>query len=234
MISLFYIFQSRKTALILKQKESERILTKEFTESQIEIREETLKNISWELHDNIGQLLTLAKIQIQNITPETPELLETQDIISKSLSELRVLSKVINPEFIKTISLHEAIDIEINRLNRLNFIKARFITNGETFILDKKQEIIIFRMLQEFFSNTIKHAQASMLEVVITYGESSILFEAKDDGVGFDISKNTNLGIGLQSMRNRAKLIGAEVNLKSEINKGTSISITYTKYHENI
>ena len=234
MISLFYIFQSRKTALILKQKESERILTKEFTESQIEIREETLKNISWELHDNIGQLLTLAKIQIQNITPETPELVETQEIISKSLSELRVLSKVINPEFIKTISLHEAIDIEINRLNRLNFIKARFITNGEVFILDKKQEIIIFRMLQEFFSNTIKHAQASMLEVIITYKERSILFEAKDDGVGFDISKKTNLGIGLQSMRNRAKLIGAEVNLTSEINKGTSISITYSKNHENI
>lgn len=234
MIGLFYSFQSRKTALILQQKESERILTKEFTESQIEIREETLKNISWELHDNIGQLLTLAKIQIQNITPETPALLETQEIISKSLSELRILSKVINPEFIKSISLHEAIDIEINRLNRLNFIKASFITQGDQFILDKKEEIIIFRMLQEFFSNTIKHAQASLLEVIIIYTKQSILFEAKDDGVGFDVSTSNNLGIGLQSMRNRGVLIGAEVNLKSELNKGTSISITYTKDHENI
>lgn len=234
MISLFYSFQSRKTALILKQKESERILTKEFTESQIEIREETLKNISWELHDNIGQLLTLAKIQIQNIEPKTQALVETQDIISKSLNELRVLSKVINPEFIKTISLHEAIDLEINRLNRLNFIKASFNTKGEIFILDKKQEIIIFRMLQEFFSNTIKHAQASMLEVDIVYGENNILFEAKDDGVGFDTSTDENSGIGLQSMRNRGILIGVEVELKSELNKGTSISITYTKNHENI
>ncbi len=234
MISLFYSFQSRKTALILKQKESERILTKEFTESQIEIREETLKNISWELHDNIGQLLTLAKIQIQNITPETPELIETQSIISKSLSELRILSKVINPEFIKTISLHEAIDIEINRLNRLNFIKAYFTTEGELFLLNKKQEIIIFRMLQEFFSNTIKHAQASKLEVSITYKENSIHLEAKDDGIGFDILDKSNLGIGLQSMRNRGKLIGAEVNLISNKNEGTFISITYTKHHENI
>jgi len=234
MISLFYSFQSRKTALILKQKESERILTKEFTESQIEIREETLKNISWELHDNIGQLLTLAKIQIQNIAPETPELIETQNIISKSLSELRILSKVINPEFIKTISLHEAIEIEINRLNRLNFIKAYFITEGELFLLNKKQEIIIFRMLQEFFSNTIKHAQASKLEVSITYKEKSIHLEAKDDGIGFDILDKSNLGIGLQSMRNRGKLIGAEVNLISNKNEGTFISITYTKHHENI
>lgn len=234
MVSLFYSFQSRKTTLILNQKELERVLTKEFTESQIEIREETLKNISWELHDNIGQLLTLAKIQIQNIEPKTQALVETQDIISKSLNELRVLSKVINPEFIKTISLHEAIDLEINRLNRLNFIKASFNTKGEIFILDKKQEIIIFRMLQEFFSNTIKHAQASMLEVDIVYGENNILFEAKDDGVGFDTSTDENSGIGLQSMRNRGILIGVEVELKSELNKGTSISITYTKNHENI
>lgn len=234
MVSLFYSFQSRKTTLILNQKELERVLTKEFTESQIEIREETLKNISWELHDNIGQLLTLAKIQIQNIEPKTQALVETQDIISKSLNELRVLSKVINPEFIKTISLHEAIDLEINRLNRLNFIKASFNTKGEIFILDKKQEIIIFRMLQEFFSNTIKHAQASMLEVDIVYGENNILFEAKDDGVGFDTSTDENSGIGLQSMRNRGVLIGVEVELKSELNKGTSISITYTKNHENI
>lgn len=234
MISLFYSFQSRKTALILKQKESERILTKEFTESQIEIREETLKNISWELHDNIGQLLTLAKIQIQNITPETPALVETQEIISKSLSELRILSKVINPEFINTISLHEAIEIEINRLNRLNFIKASFVTQGDEFLLDKKEEIIIFRMLQEFFSNTIKHAQASQLEVSIVYNENTILFQAKDDGVGFDVSKGKNIGIGLQSMKNRGVLIGADVNLESEINKGTSISITYKKNHENI
>lgn len=234
MISLFYSFQSRKTALILKQKESERILTKEFTESQIEIREETLKNISWELHDNIGQLLTLAKIQIQNIAPETPELIETQEIISKSLSELRILSKVINPEFIKTISLHEAIEIEVNRLNRLNFIKAYFNKEGEMFLLDKKQEIIIFRMLQEFFSNTIKHAQASKLEVNIEYKENAIYLEARDDGKGFDISDKSHLGIGLQSMRNRGKLIGAEVNLESKINEGTSISITYTKSDENI
>ena len=65
MIGLFVVFQRRKDKLLKEQKERQKRFEREIAETQIEIREETLRNISWELHDNIGQLLTLAKIQLQ-------------------------------------------------------------------------------------------------------------------------------------------------------------------------
>ena len=91
LIVLFAVFQKRKNKLLLKQEENKKRFEREIAESQIEIREQTLRNISWELHDNIGQLLTLAKIQLQYTTPESLE--EVKKTISKSLLEIRALSK---------------------------------------------------------------------------------------------------------------------------------------------
>ncbi len=102
---------------------------REIAETQIEIREETLRNISWELHDNIGQLLTLAKIQLQNATVENIN--EVSETITKGLTEVRSLSKLINPEAIKNINLKDAVQLEIDRFNRLNFIDSSLEISGK-------------------------------------------------------------------------------------------------------
>lgn len=228
LIVLFTIFQKRKNSLLLQQKEAEKKFETAIAETQIEIREETLRNISWELHDNIGQLLTLAKIQV-NIAQDDPDKLEeVTETITKSLTELRSLSKLINPDTIKSLSLTEAITLEIERFNRMQFIKAGIISNEETKVLDDKVEIIIFRILQEFFTNTIKHSKASNLDVNVHYDKDKLIIHAKDDGVGFDhLDSPTKRGIGLSNMQNRGKLINADVELTSEKGKGTAITLTY-------
>ena len=111
-ITLFVLFQNRKNKLLQEQKDAQKRFEREIAETQIEIREETLRNISWELHDNIGQLLTLAKIQLQNATKEN--ISEVSETISKGLNEVRALSKLINPEAIKNIQLKEAVQLEID------------------------------------------------------------------------------------------------------------------------
>ncbi len=228
LITLFSIFQKRKNSLLLQQKEAEKKFETAIAETQIEIREETLRNISWELHDNIGQLLTLAKIQV-NIAQDDPDKLEeVTDTITKSLTELRSLSKLINPDALKSLSLTEAITLEIERFNRLQFIKATITSNEEIEVIDDKVEIIIFRILQEFFTNTIKHSKASNLDVNVHYDEEKIIIHAKDDGIGFDgMNTTTKQGIGLSNMQSRGKLIDANVKLTSEKGKGTSITLTY-------
>ncbi|GAA0716927.1 hypothetical protein GCM10009430_13150 [Aquimarina litoralis] len=230
MIVLFLIYQRRKNSLLLHQKEAEKKFERAIAETQIEIREETLRNISWELHDNIGQLLTLAKIQV-DVAKEDPEKLpEVTDTITKSLIELRALSKLINPDAIKSLSLTEAIALEVERFNRLQFIEATLSSNTEVRTLDDKAEVIIFRILQEFFSNTIKHSKASTLSVNVKYSNEKLVIHAKDDGVGFDMNDVRNkkqVGIGLCNMQNRAKLINAEVSLDAAKGKGTAITLTY-------
>ena len=140
---------------------------------------------------------------------------------------MKLLSKLINPEAIKNIDLCEAIQLEIDRFNRLNFIDSNLKIIGKELEIDKKSSIIIFRILQEFFSNTIKHSKASMLTVVLEYTLDTLIITATDNGIGFAAPENTNKGIGLENIKNRAKLIGAEAKFSSKKGAGTKLSIHY-------
>lgn len=224
-VVLFSVFQRRKNKLLEEQKEAQKKFESEIAETQIEIREETLRNISWELHDNIGQSLTLAKIQLQNGASENIQ--EVSEIITKSLNELRALSKLINPEFIKNIELKEALQLEIDRFNRLNFIKSSLEVQGKEKPIHQKTSIIIFRILQEFFSNTIKHSKATQLHVELIFKEGELEISAKDNGVGFDLKEIQEAGLGLKNIENRANLIGAKAKLVSVPKEGTQLLINY-------
>lgn len=227
MVFLFIIFQKKKNVLLIQQVESKQQYEQEIAESQVEIREQTLRNISWELHDNIGQLLTLAKIQLQSVSDNPESSKELNDNLSNILTEVRALSKIINPDFITNIKLNQAVQLEIDRFNRLNYIDANLSIIGDYIDLDPKAEIIIFRILQEFFSNTIKHSKASKLEVIMNYKENNLLISVKDNGIGFDMTKNSSNGIGLINMKRRGALINTEVAIESEENKGTQLKISH-------
>lgn len=223
MISLFILFQKRKNHMLLEKKDAEKIFEQEISKTQIEIREETFRNISWELHDNIGQLLTLAKIQLQN----NANIEEVKETLNKSLKELRLLSKLINPNVLKNISLEDAISQEIDRFNRLNFIDAKLNIVGSQIKLDSKIEIVFFRILQEFFSNTIKHAKATNLDVLLNYKDNELIISAIDNGLGFDLNKHNNSGIGLNNIKSRAELVNAKATIVSKPNVGTELTIIY-------
>ena len=229
MVFLFVIFQKKKNVLLIKQVETLQQYEKEIAESQVEIREQTLRNISWELHDNIGQLITLAKIQLQSVDDNPENIKEVNDNLTTILNEVRSLSKVINPDFISNIKLNEAIQLEIDRFNRLNYIQSSLIVEGQYFDLDSKAEIIIFRILQEFFSNTIKHSKACKLKVKMNYTEDKLIIIAEDNGKGFDALNVSENGIGLNNMKKRGHLINADISIQSVLNKGTQLTITQNK-----
>ncbi len=224
LIVLFTVFQKKKNSLIEERKDAHEKFEREIAETQIEIREETLRNISWELHDNIGQLLTLAKIQLQSASEENIK--DVSETITRGLVEVRALSKLINPEAIKNINLKDAIQLEVDRFNRLNFIESNLYVSGNEIVIDKKHSIIIFRILQEFFSNTIKHSRASNLKISLDCNNDSLNIVAKDNGVGFS-SDTKKEGIGLINIKKRAQLIGAKIIFLSEENIGTSLKILY-------
>lgn len=231
-IFLFLFFLKKKNFLLQKQFEEKKKFDEEINNLQIEIREETLRNISWELHDNIGQMLTLAKIQLQSVE-NNDKISEVKDNIGNILQEVRALSKTINPEFIKQINLLDAIKLEIDRFNRLNYIKSKLTIHGNVFKIPSKVEIVIFRILQEFFSNTIKHSQADKLNIEVFFSDIELKIIAKENGIGFDVENLHNSGIGILNIQKRAKLIDAEIVLKSKINEGSELSIIYkTKNHE--
>ncbi len=225
-IVLFSVFSRRKNRLLQEQENAKKEFDRELAESQIEIREETLRNISWELHDNIGQLMTLAKIQAQ-IAKDKPEMMaEVSETIGTGIDELRALSKLINPESLKSLSLREAVSLEIERFNRLKFIAAELTVNGTEIPIEVNTQIILFRILQEFFSNTIKHSKASILKVVISYSDKELAITALDNGVGFE-KDNDFMGIGLKNMKTRAQLINSVLTIDSAKGEGTALHLRY-------
>ncbi len=227
-VVLFSVFMKRKNTLLLEKEQAKKRFEKEIAETQIEIREETLRNISWELHDNIGQLLTLAKIQTQNCGGSQEALDEAAATIGKGLTEIRALSKLINPEALKNMSLPEALDLELERFNRMAYLKPSLKISGTPITIDKKIQTIIFRILQELFTNTIKHSKATNLDVLIVYKNDTLHVTIKDNGIGFDYkTAREKNGLGLTNIETRAQLIGATIVCDSKISSGTVITLTY-------
>ncbi|REE83619.1 hypothetical protein BX611_0913 [Lutibacter oceani] len=228
-------FQKKKVAYILKQKEIQKKFEEEINKSRIEIQEQALKNISWEIHDNIGQLLSVAKMQLNIVQMSLPneqqiKIQETGQIVGKSLEELRGLAKSLNPETIKNKGLIDSLQLEVNRFNRLNVLEASLNITNEPFDLSNEKEIILFRILQEFCNNTLKYSKAEKLNIQLNFANNHLEITAQDNGIGFNVNDTSKQnGIGLLNIKSRGKLIGAEIDLKSEENIGTKLYISCPK-----
>lgn len=238
-ILFFITFQKRKNKLLLEKFEAEQRYEQEIAQSRIEIQEQTLKNVGWELHDNIGQLLSVAKMQLNILSravdePNKASVTEIKEVVNNSLQEVRALSKSLNNEVVEYAGLEVSVKNELDRFNRLQVIQTSFTSSGEKMEIQPKDVIIIFRILQEFFSNVIKHSKANLLEVVFEYGPENFVITAKENGVGFNLNE-VEKSSGLLNMQSRAELINSNFSLISSPGKGTSVSLNYPtnkKQHE--
>lgn len=230
-IVFFITFQRRKNNLLKEKYEAEKRFEEELTQSKLEIQEQTLKNVGWELHDNIGQLLSVANMQLNILSrsidePSQRSLGEIKEIVANSLQEVRSLSKSLNNEVINYSGLEASVKNELARFERLNIIQPEFSSNGESFEIPQKDAIILFRILQEFFSNVIKHSKADKLEVNFEYTPSQLNIFVADNGLGFD-TRSVQKSSGLLNMESRATLINSAFSLKSVESEGTSLSLSY-------
>jgi len=237
-ILFFVTYQRRKNKLLQEKFQAEQNFKSELTNARLEIQEATLKNVSWELHDNIGQLLAVASIQLNVLNKKVSEenqngLKEVKDLVANSLKEIRALSRSLNNEVIDYVGLEASVKNEIDRFNRLEVVEAKLDIVGERYSIPQEDSIILFRILQEFFSNVIKYASASKLEVKFTYSSEHLEIYAFDDGRGFKV-EHQETGSGLLNMRSRAELINTNFSLNSSIGEGTWLSLQYpTKIKSN-
>lgn len=233
MVIVFFVaFQKRKNKLLLDKIKQQKEFEETVAKTSEEIQEQTLKYVGQELHDNIGQLLSLASMQMGmlgvKIADDIKEpYIETQKIIKESLGEVRALSKSLNTDVIQKRGFAESIEAEINRLNRMKLIMADLDIEGSFVAFENKKDgIILFRILQEFISNTVKHSKATELKISLNYSNDQLVIKAIDNGDGF-IMDDVEVSSGLLNMKNRAKLTKSTYNLVSQPNEGTALTIVY-------
>lgn len=224
--SVYWFFKS-------KSREKLRLHQQELLHARLEIQEQTYLNISQELHDNIGQVLSVVKMTIntvaKRIDADSKEKIEESVILlSKAIQDIRDMSKTLNTDFLNDIGLPNAIDQQLQILKRTGLYCTELSVheNGEQF--QAERNLLIFRVVQELLNNIVKHANADKIIVSMNYEKEKLVIRVCDNGSGFDTEmqrKNSNKGLGLRNMQNRLKLIRGSIALQSQPGKGTTAVI---------
>lgn len=233
-ITLFVLVNKNKHRRLYADKiELEHKFEREILTTRLEVQEQSLAIVSQEIHDNVCQVLGHIKNNLYAMTYNIDVdskgnlLQESTNLVGKSIDDLRNISHVLNPEYIKRIGLEDAVQKELEYLKSFYQIDFSLDLEGDPIDLPKEKEIVIFRIVQESLSNITKHANATIVDVAITYLGSYVHVSIKDNGTGFDAEaiKNSSKGIGLINMEQRAKLINGIFDIQSTPNTGTSINI---------
>ena len=207
---------------------------RELFKAQLEIQEQTFQEIAREIHDNVGQILSLAKLGLGTIDLERKEetkdsIQEISDILEKALDDLRHMSRTMNSDIIKTGGLKKSIEMQVGFLQRGGKFNTHFNINGDTVKLNETKEIILFRILQEAVNNIIRHSWATEICISLVYNKDFLKLQIKDNGKGFSLDEKVagaNHINGINNMQRRAKLIEAEFEIVSELGKGTVITVS--------
>lgn len=237
------MYMKRKTRNILEKQQLQSQFQKELLQTQLEIQEQTLKNISQEIHDNIGQALSLAKLNL-NTMPEMSDeatqqkIVNSKQLVSKAITDLRDLSRSLDTDYVQEMGLQRAIEYEMEMIKKTGVVDTTLFVDGSLFRLEKQKELILFRIVQETFNNILKHSGATKIEVKINYAPALFTLAIKDDGKGVNLqplneSNNSSFGLGIRNMHSRAKLIGADFIMSSTLGEGTEVKINLPIENKN-
>ncbi|EOR93100.1 two-component sensor histidine kinase [Arcticibacter svalbardensis MN12-7] len=225
---LFFMLFIKKKRVLQHEKE---IMKAEFEQtllqSQLEIQEQTLLNISQEIHDNIGQVLSLVSLNLNLLkSPDTEKLATTTSLVEKAINDLRNLSKILNPERVMKIGLKEALELELHYLKKSGkYLTSMYVDRNFT-EPDSDKTIILYRMSQEVLNNIMKHSGASEINVELTKCDQQTKISFRDNGTGFITDTNHSNGLGLQNIHKRASLINTMVDIDSKPGEGVNITFT--------
>jgi signal transduction histidine kinase len=226
---IVFVFLRRQRKNKKEKEELKNQFKQTLLQTQLEIQEQAFTYISQEIHDNIGQILSLVRLNLNTIgkVADEEKLTNTDQLLGKAIKDLRDLSHNLQNNRIHDIGIVESTRQLLQSLEKTGRYTTHFTTSDEFHILDKNTDIILFRIMQEIINIVIKHAHANKIDVSIISTADSTLFCVKDNGKGFDTEKlnNGTGGIGLQNIINRAKLIGASVEVLSGLGMGTSITL---------
>ncbi len=242
-VSFLFFYSRKHNRHINEKKEMESQFQQELLRTQLEIQEQTLRIISQEIHDNIGQVLSLAKLNLNTMEIDKKEelqekIIDSKKLVSKAIQDLRDLSKSMNTDNIEAIGWVKALEYELEMIRKTGF-RTELNLEGDTIRLQPQKELILFRIIQEVLNNIMKHAEADFIDARIIYTINDISIHITDNGKGFDLAplndtNNPGFGLGIRNMHNRAKLINADFRMTSSTGEGTEVVITIPLNNHNL
>lgn len=202
----------------------------ELLKSQMEVQEQTMQNVAANLHDNIGQLLSLTVVTLSTVDPCEPSRVNQKvnaasDLAKRAIKELRQLSRLIYGKELIHMGLANAIAFELDYLKNADLHTITFDSNYQPREGYYDKEVILFRIFQEILNNAVRHADATAIHVWINQDEKELALMIKDNGKGFNEEEviKEKKGLGLFNIRRRIALIGGHMTIAAQ--NGTEINM---------
>jgi signal transduction histidine kinase len=226
--SLYLIRSNRQIFARLAELSEQR---SDLAQKLISTQESTLRHISRELHDEFGQVLTAigsmlgrAGIHAPEGSPLREDLKEVQEIAQSTLNNIRTLSQALHPVLLEEAGLESTLDWYIPTVGRQTGLALHYEKTGQAFPVETSAGVHIYRVLQEALNNVSRHSGASDVWVRLRFSPDSLELEVEDHGKGF-VAEESQRGIGLVAMRERAELIGGTLAISQRPQGGTNVRL---------
>lgn len=220
----FFIASREKAKQQVVLAEAKLNYEKELRKVEVEVGEHLMQKIALELHDNIGQILTCVHLEVENRKLDHPALEPSfnamTNYLNEASSQLRLLSRSLNTEFVTKTGLQQAIDAELVRQLKLNRFAIDWQSDNQSSTLDSNQQLVAFRIFQEILNNAMKHSHARNLVVRLSFARGFEL-QVADDGNGFSLPEVLNRGAsGVANILRRASLAGFHCDISTQPGSG--------------
>jgi len=192
-------------------------------------QEEERARIARDLHDEVNQSLTGLLLRLEAAREAAPpelevELAETKALANQAMTELLSLARQLRPTALDDLGLAAAIGGQVEQLGR-GEIDARLSTEGDFSNLGDDAQLVVYRVAQEALSNAARHSGAEHVEVRLRRTDAGgVVLAVSDDGQGFAFDESQR-GLGIGGMRERALLVGAELTIESRPDHGTTVRL---------
>ncbi len=227
---IFFFFIAYQKRLLQKQLELNRVIQnqqEEIIKNTIQSQENERRRIACDLHDEVGAMLSVVKLTVGRIekkaeAEKAKELAsETKNYLDDVILQVRRISRSLLPPSLEKLGLYFALEELANWVNKSDQLAIECWKSGEQFRFESKQELAVFRIVQELVNNAIKHAEASRISIYIRFAKQLVTLVVGDNGKGFLLEEKRQTGLGLRNLESRSEMANAKFKMKSSPGKGT-------------
>lgn len=231
---LLFFFITYQKRLLRKELEINRIKQnqqREILKNTIQSQENERKRIAQDLHDEVGAMLSVVKLNVAMIERQTSDKAntlagETKSYLDEVITQVRGISRALLPPSLEKLGLNHALEELAGWVNKSDKIRMDCWKKGESCRFDAKKELAVFRVSQEVVNNAIKHSEAGTIFIQTRFTRKHLGIIIRDNGKGFKPEEKMNSGLGLKNLKSRMDMIDAGFKLKSKPGKGTTAIIS--------
>lgn len=234
-LSIFFFFIIYQRKMLKKQlelNETKARQQEEIISNTILAQENERKRIARDLHDEVGAMLSVVKLNVGRIEKKSGEqdakvlAAETKQYLDEVITQVRRISRALLPPSLEKLGLWFAVEELANWINKSDQIQIDCRKNGEPARFDQVKELALFRIIQELLNNSIKHSGSNTIEIYFRFSKNILSVLVSDKGKGFDLN-NKVTGLGLKNLESRARIAGAKFRMKSSPGKGTKALLVF-------